>query len=78
MPYRLHLHTSMCTPLHHCTGGIRHTISESAFTLAWVGVRACTAGPALQAHTECSHMNKEEVFTLVRAAALARMPRKTC
>ena len=51
--------------------------SKGAFTLARAGVRVRTAGPALRAHTECSHMNKERAFTLVRADVRARMRRKT-
>ena len=52
-------------------------LSKGAFT--W-RVRACgprTAGPALRARTESSHINKEGVFTLARADVQARMRRKT-
>ena len=31
---------------------------KGAFTLARVGVQVRTGGPALRAHTECSHINK--------------------
>ena len=39
-------------------------MSECAFTLMRAGVRTA---PAVRARTECSHMNKEGVFTLPRA-----------
>ena len=55
---------------------VRKGLCKGAFTLARAGVRVHTAGPALRARTECSHMNKEKVFTLVRADVRARMRRK--
>ena len=54
------------------------TYSKGAFTLAHVGLRVCTAGLTLQACTECSHMNKEVVFTLVHADVQAPMWIKIC
>ena len=66
-----------CTDLcaEPCSRGVEQT--KGAFTLARAGVRVCTASPALRVRTECSHMNKEWVFTLARVDVRAWMRRKT-